>query len=124
MLKQAWLPLVCGSAVGLYVTFAVGGGETAALPFGIAARLAAHLRVLLGRQPRFSIGCTLVHIGLLVILVGVTGSSVYTDDIFVSVEPGQAVEFGSYALSYPGNTPLRGGSLHGGNHVELVPRWS
>jgi cytochrome c-type biogenesis protein CcmF len=109
VLKQAWLPLVCGSAVGLYVTFAVGGGETAALPFGIAAcGLAAHLRVLLGRQPRFSIGCTLVHIGLLVILVGVTGSSVYTDDIFVSVEPGQAVEFGSYALSYPGLTPRYG----------------
>ena len=42
------------------------------------------------------------------ILVGVTGSSVYTDDIFVSVEPGQAVEFGSYALSYPGLTPRYG----------------
>jgi cytochrome c-type biogenesis protein CcmF len=38
----------------------------------------------------------------LIVLIGVAGSSVFIDDVLVSVEPGQEITFGDYVLEYQG----------------------
>lgn len=100
--RRALLPLGLAVLVSLYVLFAVGGGVTASVTFGIAVFGAAtHLGALFGlskRRPK--LGSTLVHVGVLLMLVGVTGSSIYTDDVFVTVEPGEEIQFGGYTVGY------------------------
>ena len=41
-------------------------------------------------------------------LVGVAGSSVFTDEIFISVEPGEVFHFGEYQVGYTGLTTRYG----------------
>jgi len=56
---------------------------------------------LLRRQPR-RYGGYLVHLGVLLMVVGVVGSSFFKTETQVSLTPGQTVSLGSYTLEYTG----------------------
>ena len=101
--RKIWLPLFVGLSVGLYTCFTKGGGA-AALACAIAAfGLVAHVKSLAGgKERRLRLSSVLVHMGVLVMLIGVAGSSAYTDSVFVSVEPGEEIQFGPYVVSYMG----------------------
>lgn len=103
LMKNLWFSLVLATAIGLYIFFQVGGGLGAAVAFAIAVfGLATHLREALGSSAKIKRARLLVHIGLLVMLAGVTGSSVYVADFFLSVEPGQTFGVGMYQAEYSG----------------------
>ena len=48
------------------------------------------------------IGGYTVHVGVILILFGILGSSVFVTDTFVVVEPGDEVDFGAFTLHYDG----------------------
>ena len=106
LLKNTWFPLIVALCVGLYLHFAMGGGTVASLAIGIAVfGLITHLVNVLGtKRGRFKTSSALMHIGVLLMLVGVTGSSVFTDSVFVSVKPGDEIQFGDFQVGYNGLT--------------------
>jgi cytochrome c-type biogenesis protein CcmF len=107
--KRIWLPLLGGCAVALSVHFTRGAGAAACLAFGVAVfGLATHLQNMVLQEGRLRLGSSLVHIGILIMLIGITGSSVCTDSIFLTVEPGQEFQFGPYQVSYSGLTARYG----------------
>jgi cytochrome c-type biogenesis protein CcmF len=105
LLTKTSLQLVLACLAGLW-GLKSGGGAGAALAFAVAAfGLTAHLAAL-GKVRRggLKLGSIVVHMGVLLMLIGVTGSSVYTDDLFISVEPGDEFAFAGYTLGYSGLT--------------------
>jgi len=110
LLRSAWLPLVGAFGAGLLVQGRLGGGLGPALAAGTAVfGLATHLPALLpGKTGRFRPGAALAHIGVLIMLVGIMGSSVYTDSIYVSVDPGEELQFAGYTVRYTGLTVAYG----------------
>ncbi|HBG02679.1 MAG TPA: hypothetical protein DDW87_14115 [Firmicutes bacterium] len=93
-LKRLWLPVLLAAGVG--VPTANGAFAVAAFGFG------THLPTLISPGSLRRWGAALTHVGVLVMLVGITGSSIYVDDVFVSVEPGDTLAFGDYELVYDG----------------------
>lgn len=80
-----------------------GAGLTATVAFALAGfGFGTHLADLLSPQSRKRWGASLVHLGILVVLVGVTGSSVFVEDVLVSVHPDEEVVLGDYVLKYDG----------------------
>jgi cytochrome c-type biogenesis protein CcmF len=110
LLRAAGIPVLLGALTGLYVYVAAGGGLAVSAAFAIAALgLAAHLGSLVWPGEKgFKLGSTAVHVGVLLMLVGVAGSSVFTDEIFISVEPGEVFHFGEYQVGYTGLTTRYG----------------
>ncbi len=103
ILRRAWFPALCGALTGLAVHFTLGGGAAPALALAVAAfGLVTHLGTLLRRKGPLKPGSILVHVGVLLMLIGIAGSSSYTDSLYVSVEPGDEVAFAGYILTYPG----------------------
>lgn len=94
LLKRLWLPVLLASGVGA----ATANGAFALAAFGFGT----HLPGLLVPSSTREWGAVLAHLGVLIMLVGITGSSLYVDDVFVSVEPGDTVVFGDYVLDYDG----------------------
>ncbi len=79
------------------------GALTNNVPFALAAfGFGTHLPILISPGSKRQWGATLVHVGVLVMLVGITGSSVYVDDVMVSVKPGDHIVVGDYELTYEG----------------------
>jgi cytochrome c-type biogenesis protein CcmF len=66
------------------------------------------LRKLLRRQPR-RYGGYLVHLGILLTVIGIVGSSLSQDETTVSLAPGESMSLGAYTLEYVGleNVPAR-----------------
>lgn len=96
------LPVLLGIAAAAY-TYSLQSGLAACLAFGLAAfGFGTHLRDLFFPRSRRHWGGVLVHLGVLIVLIGVAGSSVFIDDVLVSVEPGQEITFGDYVLEYQG----------------------
>jgi cytochrome c-type biogenesis protein CcmF len=54
------------------------------------------------RTGRRRYGAHLVHLGIVLIAVGVVGSSVYQDEVQVTLAPGETVDLGGYTLEYVG----------------------
>jgi cytochrome c-type biogenesis protein CcmF len=54
-------------------------------------------------------GAHIVHLGIVLIAVGVTGSTIYQDEVQVALSPGEKVDVGGYTLEYeefvPQETP-------------------
>jgi cytochrome c-type biogenesis protein CcmF len=49
-------------------------------------------------RPRY--GAHIVHLGIVLIAIGVTGSSIYQDEVQFALEPGEQVEASGYTLLY------------------------
>lgn len=123
-----------GTAVGLYLAGLRQG--MAVLSFGIAAFVAAAvaadfllgvreyrrqqgmslptaaLRFLAQRRQRY--GAYIVHIGVIVILVGITGS-LFQQEVTQTLQPGDVVSIDSYRLAYAGlETRTENGYTHVG----------
>jgi len=58
----------------------------------------ALIRLLNRNHRRY--GAHIVHLGLVLMAVGVTGSSVYQEDVQVTLSPGETVDVGGYTLQY------------------------
>ena len=102
-LKRLWLPLLGALGMGVYTWFQMGGGLAASISFALVVfGFCTHVPSFISPRSRRSWGGTLVHLGLLVLVMGVTGSSVYKDDVFVAVQPGQQISLGDYVLEYNG----------------------
>ncbi|MEE8392334.1 MAG: cytochrome c-type biogenesis CcmF C-terminal domain-containing protein, partial [Anaerolineae bacterium] len=119
----AW-PAV-GSLVGVAVFFTLGirdplplialavcafGLSTIGLEFWRAVRARRRmtgerpwvaLQKLLRRQPR-RYGGYLVHLGILLTVIGIVGSSFYQDETTTSLVPGESMSVGAYTLEYVG----------------------
>ena len=123
LLRNFLLP--AGSAVLVLVLLIVLGVKTwyALLGFGVCAfvlatiflewfrgvrarhrkgenYLTAFFRLLWGNRPRY--GGYLVHVGIILLALGVIGSSVYKAEAEVSLSPGESFQIGKYTLKYEG----------------------
>ena len=58
----------------------------------------AFLRMFWANRPRY--GAHIVHLGIVLIAIGVTGSSIYQDEVQFALEPGEQVEASGYTLVY------------------------
>jgi cytochrome c-type biogenesis protein CcmF len=58
----------------------------------------AFLRMFLTNRRRY--GAHIVHLGIVLIAVGVTGSSIYQDEVQVALEPGESIDVQGYTLDY------------------------
>lgn len=100
--KRIWLPGLVFLGVA-WLTFRLQGGVLTSLAFAIAAfGIITHLQDLVNHCHKRKLGAYLVHVGILVMLVGITGSSVFVDDLFLAVKPGDQVTAGDYTLEYQG----------------------
>jgi cytochrome c-type biogenesis protein CcmF len=102
--KRLALPVLLALVAAVF-TYLSTGHLAASVAFALAAfGFGTHLPVLLSPDSSRRWGGSLVHLGLLIIMVGITGSSIFVDDVLVSVEPGQEIVFGDYRLEYEGLT--------------------
>ncbi len=62
--------------------------------------LTAFFRLLWGNRPRY--GGYIVHVGIILIAVGVIGSSFYKVQAEASLNPGESFQIGKYTLKYEG----------------------
>lgn len=96
------LPIFLALGVAVF-TYVSTRNLSASFAFALAAfGFGTHVPVLFLPGSRRRWGGSLAHLGILVIMVGITGSSIFVDDIIVSVEPGQEIAFGGYLLEYEG----------------------
>jgi cytochrome c-type biogenesis protein CcmF len=101
--KSLALPILLAlvAAACTYVT--TRAGVTTIFAFALAAfGFGTHLPSLLSPRSRRRWGGALVHLGVLVVLVGVTGSSVFIDDVLITVNPEDQIILGDYVLEYDG----------------------
>ncbi len=122
-LRRELLPPLVGAAVTVIALLALGIREALALvAFAICAfvgvsLLAAFFQGTLDRRRRTGegwlralwgwvstsahrSGAHVVHLGIVLIAVGITGSSIYQDEVQVALAPGQAVDVHGYTLVY------------------------
>ena len=76
------------------------GSISFAAAWALAGQIMELLGTLLGNRDRRRIGA--ISQGLILMLIGITGSSVFVDEIYQVVEPGDTLEFGGYVLEYTG----------------------
>jgi cytochrome c-type biogenesis protein CcmF len=62
--------------------------------------LVAFFRLLWGNRPRY--GGYIVHVGIILIVLGVIGSSFYKVEAEASLNPGESFQIGKYTLKYEG----------------------
>jgi len=122
-LRRELLPPLVGAAVTVIALLALGIREALALvAFAICAfvsvsLLATFFQGTLERRRRTGegwpralwgwiststrrSGAHIVHLGIVLIAVGITGSSIYQDEVQVALVPGQAVDVHGYTLVY------------------------
>jgi cytochrome c-type biogenesis protein CcmF len=58
----------------------------------------AFVRMFVANRRRY--GAHIVHLGIVLIAVGVTGSSIYQDEVQVALEPGERIDVQGYTLDY------------------------
>jgi len=99
-MRQAWALVSLGTAVfvgiSLLGTF-YQGTVARARRTGEAIPL-AFWRAVSGNRRRY--GAHLVHLGIVLIAIGITGSSMYQDEVQVALAPGERIDVGGYTLSY------------------------
>lgn len=92
-----------GLTAGVVSYRASGGHLLGSISFTAAGWALAGQAIALLRQPKMrQVGGIVVHIGIIVMLIGITGSSIFVEEVYRTVEPGETIEFGGYALEYPG----------------------
>jgi cytochrome c-type biogenesis protein CcmF len=62
----------------------------------------------LGRQQRSSWGMTVAHMGMAIVIAGVTGSSAWKQESIQAMKPGDAVTVGGYTYVFGGAVPAVG----------------
>lgn len=103
--KRIWFPFVGGLAIFACVFKITQGHFLGSFSFALAALgVITHLQDLLRQCNKRKLGAFLAHMGILIMLVGVTGSVLFTEDVFETVTPGDSVTIGDYKLTYPGLT--------------------
>lgn len=101
--RRVWLPALVSLGVAVLTYRVQGSGVLASIAFAIATFGAiTHFQDLLGHCYKRKLGAYLVHLGIIVMLVGITGSSIFVDDLFLQVQPGDKVQAGGYVLEYSG----------------------
>ena len=101
-IRRLALPVLSAVAVGIYA-YSIEAGGIGTLAFALAAfGIVSHVPILLQFRSLRRWGGGLVHLGVLIVMVGVTGSSIFVEDIHVSVNPGQEIVLGEYTLQYEG----------------------
>jgi len=58
----------------------------------------AFLKMFWVNRPRY--GAHIVHLGIVLMVIGVTGSSIYKDEVQFALEPGEQIETAGYTLRY------------------------
>ena len=122
------VPAAIAALLAISVTFLAVPDGPGLAPFamGLAAWLAAgtiaewggriklftssptvSLRRLSG-QPRSASGMSLAHLGLAIMIVGITGSSAWRTELITTLSPGQTVEGAGYAVTLESVTEGRG----------------
>ena len=120
-LRALMLPLAVGIVTGLLVVFFGGGLTYAALAFALISFVIVtlilefyrgwRLRMGKGEGPLLAIGRLfsrsrrryggyLVHLGILLMLVGITGQALYQSTEQVALAKGESVSVGPYTLQY------------------------
>lgn len=103
LLRRVWMPGLAGMIIALFSYRISDGHVTASLSFAIGVfGLVAHLQEIVRKCHKRKLGAYLVHIGIILMLIGITGSSVFVEDVFQTVNPGDTVAVGDYVLEYPG----------------------
>lgn len=102
-LRRIWPGALFGFGIGL-VLFLVGSKHTlASWAFGLGAfALFTHIHDLFGCCNPRKAGAYIVHIGIIIMLLGITGSSLFVEDVFQTVIPGETVSIGRYTMQYSG----------------------
>jgi cytochrome c-type biogenesis protein CcmF len=59
--------------------------------------------------PRSSLGMTLAHTGLGLMIIGIIAITLWKVEHIVAMKPGDRAEVGSYTVEFKGETPLTGG---------------
>ena len=83
--------------------------------------LTASLSRLAG-LPSSSIGMTMAHTGLGIIIIGIIAISVWKVEVIVAMKPGDTQQVGSYVITFQGETPLTGPNYTGRTGRFLVSR--
>jgi cytochrome c-type biogenesis protein CcmF len=118
-------------APGPILVFAIAGfvAGTIVLEFarGVRARQAMRGEVLplalvaLVARNRRRYGGYIVHFGILLLLCGITGSSVFATQRVVTLAPGEAAVIGPYRVQYDGlGQATAGGALSIGAHLRVL----
>jgi len=81
------------SLLGVFYRGALNRHRRTEEPFPLA-----FLRMFLANRARY--GAHIVHLGVVLIAVGVTGSSIYQDEVQFALAPGEEVEARGYTLVY------------------------
>jgi cytochrome c-type biogenesis protein CcmF len=63
----------------------------------------AFIRMLLVNRRRY--GAHVVHLGIVLMAVGITGSSIYQDEVQVALDPGEHIDVREYTLTYQDFVP-------------------
>ncbi|NLJ81204.1 MAG: heme lyase CcmF/NrfE family subunit [Firmicutes bacterium] len=111
--RKIGLPGLLGLGAALLFYFRSSGHLAGSLSFGIGTfGILTHLCGLLSKFNRHKLGVALAHIGVLIMLLGISGSSIFVQDTFQSVEPGQSLQVGGYRLDYSGLRTVWGVNQH------------
>ncbi|MBO6781670.1 MAG: heme lyase CcmF/NrfE family subunit [Alphaproteobacteria bacterium] len=122
------VPAAIAAVVAIIATFLLVPGGPVLAPFamGLAAWLAggataewagriklfsaplAESRRRLAGLPRSASGMTLAHLGLAIMIVGITGSSAWRAELITTLEPGQSAEGAGYTITLTDVTRDRG----------------
>lgn len=103
------LKLAVAAGAGVIVLAAVlirSGHLLASISFALGAfALFTHLTELVldwlaGGVRRRKAGAYLVHLGIVLMVFGIAGSSVFDEEVLVSVKPGEIFEFGGYEFRF------------------------
>jgi cytochrome c-type biogenesis protein CcmF len=63
--------------------------------------------------PRSAIGMTMAHLGLGILVAGVTAASLWREEHILSMKPGDVTTAGRYAITFMGEEPLKGANFDG-----------
>jgi len=122
------LKLAAGFAVLVLIgTWAANGGDLLSLAAGGGMALAAWLAVAaitewvsrvrgehglsfsrMANLPRAAYGMTLAHLGMAVLIVGVTGASAWKEERVESLKPGEHIELAGYRFTFEGARQVQG----------------
>lgn len=109
LILRVTLPLLTSLAIFFWFLLHKTSTFLVALAFALGVfAFATHLKGLIRPRSKRQFGAYLVHLGIIFMLVGITGSSVYKEEILITVKPGEQVTFAGYILEYQGLKTLFG----------------
>ncbi|HHJ19422.1 MAG TPA: heme lyase CcmF/NrfE family subunit [Gammaproteobacteria bacterium] len=124
LLKPLIIPLAISIIAGVAVPWLAFGQLTLGGVFGITLATWVFLTTLIGvwlrvsgqgnpikgllKTPRGFYGMTLAHLGIGVFIVGITLTSLYSQEQDVSLKPGESYELGGYTFTFDGVASAQG----------------